>query len=100
MQKFCLQPSKESSHHGDNCYILVYLAERAWHVDRLVWHVQVLDEKETAVYKRALEEQYKLKMKASRCARLGWPGICMCNCSLVGSNDRVLHISASSACIR
>jgi len=30
--------------------------------------LQVLDEKETAVYKRALEEQYKLKMKASRCA--------------------------------
>jgi curved DNA binding protein len=27
---------------------------------------RVLDEKETAVYKRALEEQYKLKMKASR----------------------------------
>jgi hypothetical protein len=32
-----------------------------------VLHTQVLDEKETAVYKRALEEQYKLKMKASRC---------------------------------
>ena len=28
---------------------------------------QVLDEKQTAVYKRALEEEYKLKMKASRC---------------------------------
>lgn len=27
---------------------------------------RVLDEKETAIYKRALEEQYKLKMKASR----------------------------------
>ena len=34
------------------------------------WQTQVLDEKETAVYKRALEEQYKLKMKASRCACL------------------------------
>jgi hypothetical protein len=36
----------------------------------VVWSLQVLDEKETAVYKRALEEQYKLKMKASRCACL------------------------------
>lgn len=40
----------------------------------LSWHMQVLDEKETAVYKRALEEQYKLKMKASRCA-LGCFGV-------------------------
>lgn len=36
------------------------------HLYMLVSVLQVLDEKETTVYKRAVEAQYQLKMKASR----------------------------------
>ena len=62
----------QTCQHAGTCRgVIAARAEHALHIDGLGWHVQVLDEKETAVYKRALEEQYKLKMKASRCALLG-----------------------------
>jgi hypothetical protein len=36
------------------------------HYDNVAYVIQVLDEKQTTVYKRALDTQYQLKLKASR----------------------------------
>lgn len=49
------------------------------------------------MYKRALEEQYKLKMKASRCAVLRLIGFYVQKAVFVGGSDGVVHASASTA---
>jgi methionine aminopeptidase len=85
----CMHRSVEVQAHARTC-LQPSTIECAVHADRSGWHVQVLDEKETAVYKRALEEQYKLKMKASRCAMPG-------QLEMSRTNLQPLHVTSCSS---